>query len=175
MTSTFNQNLFDTLSLQLNKCIRQDIEDKYSEESAADTLIDFKPCCTQKEERILKKAIVKALYVKPRINPTYVYLAVIYYYYYTIVLEYYFTYMCPIKMLFKKLNMPKDHVKTVERLIMDITTSNDEWASYIRRKLNNWNEDSTSAFVGGKRRKTSKRKLTKKKNAKKNKTRRNRL
>ena len=66
-------------------------------------------------------------------------------------------------MLFKKLNMPKDHVKTVERLIMDITTSDDEWASYIRRKLNNWNTDTTSSFAGGRKRKTSKRKTTNKK------------
>jgi hypothetical protein len=170
MSNSFNQKLFDTLSVQLNKCIREHIETSWKDDKEIlnDTLIDFKPCCTQKEERILKKAIVKALYVKPRINPTYVYLAVIYYYYYTIVLEYYITYMCPINMLFKKLNMPKDHVKTVERLIMDITTSDDEWASYIRRKLNNWNTDTTSSFAGGKRR-TNKRKLTKKK-----KTRRNR-
>jgi hypothetical protein len=167
MSINFNQKLFDTLSVELNKCIREDIEDKYSEESAADTLIDFKPCCTQKEERILKKAIVKALYVKPRINPTYVYLAVIYYYYYTIVLEYYITDMCPINMLFKKLNMPKDHVKTVERLIMDITTSDDAWTSYIRRKLNNWNADSTSSFAGGRKRRTSKRKTNKRKTNKK--------
>ena len=169
MSIIFNQQLFDTLSLQLNKCIREDIEDKYNEGStAADTLIDFKPCCTQKEERILKKAIMKVLYVKPRINPTYVYLSVIYYYYYTIVLEYYITYMCPINMLFKKLNMPKDHVKTVERLIMDITTSDDKWASYVRRKLNNWTKDTTSSFVGGRRKKTTKRKTTKKKNTRRN-------
>ena len=63
--------------------------------------------------------------------------------------------------------MPKDQVKTVERLIMDITTSDDEWASYIRRKLNNWNKDTSSSFAGGKR-KTSKRKSTKKKKTRRN-------
>jgi hypothetical protein len=166
MNKQFNQKLFDTLSIQLNKCIRDDIEDGYSEEDVADTLIDFKPCCTQKEERILKKAIEKVLYVKPRIDATYIYLAVIYYYYYTIVLEYYITDMCPINMLFKKLNMPKDHVKTVERLIMDITTSDDEWASYIRRKLNNWNETTSATFAGGRRKKSTKRKSSKKKKTK---------
>lgn len=168
MSINFNQKLFDTLSVELNKCIREDIENSWNDDKEIlnDTLTDFKPCCTQKEERILKKAILKALYVKPRINPTYVYLAVIYYYYYTIVLEYYITDMCPVKMLFKKLNMPKDNVKTVERLIMDITTSDDEWTSYIRRKLNNWNADTTSSFAGGRKRRTSKRRTSKRKNTK---------
>jgi len=109
---------------------------------------------------------MKIVYANPQIDEIYIYLAVIYYYYYTIVLEYYITDMCPVKLLFKKLNMPKNHVKTVEGLIMEITTSDEDWASYVRRKLNGWNKDTTSSFHGGRRTKV-KRKNTKKKTSKK--------
>lgn len=175
MSRSFEPNLFDTVSNQLNSCIRDDIEESYDEYYLLDTLKDFKPCCGQKETRLFKKAINKLLYVKPQIDQLYIYLAVLYYYYYTIVLEYYITDMCPIKTIFKKLNLPTRDIKIVETLIMEITTSDEEWASSVRRTLNNW--DKLSSFAnGGKKRRTNRRNKTtngkKNKNVKRKKTKR---
>ena len=187
MTTSFDEALFDSLILRLNKCIRESIERGYNEderELLADEMKDFRGCCTKKEQHILRKAIVTAIENNPGVDKTAVYLAVLYFYYYTIVLEYYMTDMCGVREFVAKINYPNQELERVknlvkekaiiiENLVMKITTSDEEWCSYIRRVLNSW--DRLSSFSGGRKKKrTVKRKRNKSKSKKlKRKTRRN--
>lgn len=186
MSRSFDETLFESLISRLNKCIRESIEGGYDDdetEQLADEMKDFKGCCTQKEKRLLKKAIIAAIENNPSVDKTVVYLAVLYYYYYTIVLEYYMTDACGIREFVAKLyypnqalervkNLVKEKAIVIENLVMKITTSDKEWCSYIRRVLNNW--DRLSSFSGGRKKKrTVKRKRNKSKSKKlKRKTRR---
>jgi hypothetical protein len=64
--------------------------------------------------------------------------------------------------------MVKEKAIVIENLVMKITTSDEVWASYIRRVLNKW--DKLSSFSsGGKKRKTVKRKRNKSKSKRKSK------
>ena len=158
MSKQFDKDLFNGLLFRLNNCIRENIEHSYEDErERADALKDFKTCCKKEEKLLLKKAINYAVKNNSTMEEDTVYIAVLYYYYYTIVLEYYLTDMCIIKKFITSLYYPRiekiveEKTNSVEKLVMKITTSDEPWASHIRRVLNNW--DNLSSFSGGRKKK----------------------
>jgi hypothetical protein len=76
MSRSFDPILFEHLLSRLNICIRESIERGYDEderEQLADEMKDFIGCCTKKEERILRKAIVNAVENNSSVDKTAVY------------------------------------------------------------------------------------------------------
>jgi hypothetical protein len=178
MSEKFDEDLLNGLLFRLNNCIHEDIKRSYEDEAErADALKDFKKCCKQKEKLLLKKAINHAIENNSTMDKDAVYIAVLYYYYYTIVLEYYLTDMCMIKNFITNLYYPRikstveEKTDAVEKLVMKIASSDESWASHIRRVLNNWDKltsfsNSVNSSNGGKKRKTVRRKKNKNKSKK---------
>lgn len=140
ITYDFDQNLFDNIVSLINRCfhLMYRVEFGYHDKN---TLNEFKPCCTKEETELLHDVINKVVKHKPEIYLENIYVAVIFYYYNSIVVEYYAHDLCSLKKLSRELSRISFNVdiKAINELVKEITTSDEEWASYARRKLNNLN------------------------------------
>ena len=144
MEVSFNEELFNKIISSINNCVNRYYKRDYPSDQ-----IEFTPCCTLEEKEVLKKAIgIVKQNVSSLINNGTIYTAVILYYYFSIVLEYY------IIIDYDKGDLPclKTHSDT-NKLITQITISDEEWVSEIRKLLNNLSKEN---FLGGKRKKRRK-------------------
>jgi len=151
---SFKEDLFNSIIKELKPCFTKYYQNNYHDEDA----VEFKSCCTSEEKEVLKRAInIAKQNVSFRIEI--VYAAIIIYYYVSIVLEYYIAIEEDTKDSKCLDNIKRVYGPDVNTLITQITTSDEEWASQIRRLINNMNEEQ---FTGGKfKRKRSKRRITK--------------
>jgi hypothetical protein len=176
----FDENLFNKKLEIINKCTLE-FYNRYEDLRTEPTLSEFIPCCTNEEKELLKECIL-TIKEHTNLDDETIYSGVIGYYYMTIVNEYYvligenfgetYFYVC-FKNLFYK--------NSGRKLVDLITTSDEEWASFVRQKINfgsykrkqpekKCNEGDEGCTVnGGKKRKTNKRKTYKKKLYKKHK------
>ena len=157
-----SQFITDTVK-QLNRCIRDWYYDEYPGKKNINTRLEFKACCNEDEIRIILQCANIYLENNPTANKKDVLVAIISYYYEIQVLEYYLgdwegvNFDC-----IKELN---ESSETIYQIRDKIITSDDPWASQIRRIILNIN-------VGGRRnkkQKTRKYRYSKKYNLKKRK------
>jgi hypothetical protein len=100
-----------------------------------DAVVDFHSGCTKDEKKILKEAILVVSQANENINQKNIYIAVLYYYYLCIVIEYYATELFD---LYDITNIISGtNINVIQKLVKDITISNEPWASYTRRTINN--------------------------------------
>lgn len=99
--------------------------------SGSDDINDFE-ICDNKEQQIIMHIIHYISSHKPSVPRDIVHIASIYYYYYSIVLEYYVAISYPIDLFIHK-RKTKTSIQKVNKLLVEISASNDTWASYVRR------------------------------------------
>jgi len=135
----WDSTLYKRISTQIHQCIATCIKVEFFDDKAdmLDRLKDLRKC-NQRDERVVKKAIRMVQTAKPHIRDEFLYMSTLYYYFCTVVLEYHLTESISIKQIFKALKWPLDHMKLVKVLVMEMTTSDDDWASTVRRILNKW-------------------------------------
>ncbi len=147
----------------LNLCLNK-IFAIYDKDPQSITSKDFQQCCTPDEESLLGSAIQKAFdtFTENEVSTNVVYWGILYYYYTTIVLEYNASTLCNAKEMYnfmqriRSLLPGKPNITTEERMILNkieknkftqqeinpinkfmlrIASSDDEWAQFIRGKL----------------------------------------
>ena len=130
MSDNFNEQLFNELIASINSCT-----EKYYKNNFPYDKQDFTKCCTEEEKDILKKCI-QILQSESNFKSNKeedVYLGLIQYYYSSIVLEYYVLTETNDYKCFTLMNKTYPGAVKVRDAI---TTSNDPWASKIRRLIN---------------------------------------
>jgi hypothetical protein len=128
----FDNELFNLFISYLNRYIQIEYNRYWSKSDRK----DFVECCNSEEIQMLIDVIMKITENKPKLEKETIYISVLYYYYSSIVLEYYATNFCPIE-IFKKKYYKSMNINEVVALIKEITTSDEEWCSFVRRKINN--------------------------------------
>jgi hypothetical protein len=143
-----NEKLYKIMLNKLNKCIN-------------DTFYIFKrnfvfsPCCSSLAEKNVIKHSINIAKQNTTYSDEVIYCSVMLYYYMSIVVEYNtYTGSC-----YSNLKTEYGGTHDVDELIRQITTSDEEWASQIRKIINNMNPE---PFAGGKNR--LKRRKTKRSN-----------
>ena len=132
MCNDVDNELFNFFTSSLNMYIRREYIMHWNRSDRK----DFTECCTSEESQMLIDVIMKITENKPNLSKETIYISVLYYYYSSIVLEYYATDFCPIK-IFKKIYCKDMNINEVISLIKEITTSDEDWSSFVRRKINN--------------------------------------
>ena len=127
----FDEYLFDSLLYNINQCIQNILLYEWDDDAA----IDFYSGCTKDEKNILKDVICVVSQANENVNQENVYVAVLYYYYLCMVIEYYATDLFDLYDITNVIN--ETSIIVIQKLIKDITISNEHWASYTRRKINN--------------------------------------
>lgn len=137
----FDDDYFNKVVDSINKCVNKWylFRNKFLF-SKDDEINDFKPCCTNEEKDILKKCIFLLL-DNTDFEISDIYAGVIEYYYSTIILEYYVLSDTDFR-CFQSLNR---YMPNIFKVINAITTSDESWASKVRRDIN------FAAIKGGKR------------------------
>jgi hypothetical protein len=99
--------------------------------SDSDDINDF-TICNDEEKQIIIHIIYHISSHKRNIPLDIIYITSIYYYYYSVVLEYYVAISYPTDLFIHK-RKTKTSIQKVNKLLVEISSSKDKWASYVRR------------------------------------------
>jgi hypothetical protein len=127
----FNEFLFDSLLYRVNYCIQNILLYEWDD----DAVIDFHCGCTLDEKKMLQKVIETVSQANEDISMKNIYIAVLYYYYLCIVIEYYATEIFDLYDITSYVKGTNRRV--IQTLVKRITLSDEPWASYTRRTVNN--------------------------------------
>ena len=158
LDNPLNEKLYKIMLNKLNKCFK----DRFN--TFTRNLV-FSPCCSSLAEKNVIKHSINIAKQNTTYSDEVIYCSVMLFYYMSIVVEYN-TYTGSCYYYLKK-EYGEDNV---DELIRQITTSDEEWASQIRKIINNMNPE---PFAGGKirlkRRKTKRSKKSRRRKSKRSK------
>lgn len=122
-----HETIFRNILQKLNKCFMRYYRREWPDELAHN---EFTPCCTEDQMSVLIRAYEICKQHNPMNSDVDIIKAILIYYYSTIVLEYYVLEDADKGGCFHKITN-----SSVKNLISQITSSNEEWASVLRRLL----------------------------------------
>ena len=174
-TASVSDEDIHKIAEEINDCAKKWYTEFYNEEFNLD---EFKGCCDINEIKLIQECIEIYLTNNPTARKEDVTRAVVSYYYELQVLEYYVATDADGKYDDKFNCLKGFYNEETHKIVNQLVTSNDNWASEIRRKILNTNVGGKKIRRNKQRRKSQKRKASRRKSkirkSKKRKTKRKR-